>query len=106
MTDKEQRVEFRMRWEEATDLPSVYANQVYITHAGGEFYVIFGEVELPIMLSLAPDELKGPRDLVVKPVAKLVFTPSAMAAVVKAMAENVRKYEQRQEKSAGEARIQ
>ena len=86
-------VQIRLRWQDASDLPTLYANQVYITHAGTEFYVVFGEVQLPVLTNKKPEELE---ELQVKPVAKLVFTSEGIVPVVQAMADNVRKFLERQ----------
>jgi hypothetical protein len=90
-------MELKLRWQDAADLPTLYANQVYITHAGGEFYVVFGEVQLPILVNPSPDELDRVREVAVKPVAKLVLTPEGISSVVRAMAENIRRFEQRKD---------
>ncbi|MBM3301000.1 MAG: DUF3467 domain-containing protein [Deltaproteobacteria bacterium] len=93
-----EEVTLRLRWQDASDLPTLYANQVYVSHAGGEFYVVFGEVQQPILLNLTPDDLQKMGEIQVKPVAKLVFTPEAMASVLKALTDNVGSFKQRQER--------
>jgi len=90
-------VRLRLRWQDASDLPTLYANQVYISHAGGEFYVIFGEVQQPVLVNLTPEELQKIAEVEVKPVVKLVFTPETMISIAEAIADNIRKFQQRQE---------
>jgi len=95
---EEEAVQLRLRWQDHSQLPTLYANQVYMTHAGNEFYVIFGEVQLPVLVNVTPEELEKTQEIQVKPVAKLVFTPETIIPIVDAMAENVRKFLERQER--------
>lgn len=95
-------VQIRLRWQDISDLPTLYANQVYITHSGNEFYVIFGETQLPLLVNMTPEEMGSLGEIEVKPVVKLVFTPDGIAPIVDAMADNVRKFLQRQERSREE----
>jgi hypothetical protein len=74
---EEEAVQLRLRWQDHSQLPTLYANQVYMTHAGNEFYVIFGEVQLPVLVNV---------------------TPETISPIVDAMAENVRKFLERQER--------
>ena len=85
-------VQLKIRWQDAHDLPTLYANQVYISHAGGEFYVLFGELQQPVLINVTPDELAEEGEVPVKPVAKLVFTPECIATISEALQDNVRKY--------------
>ena len=87
------RVPFR--WQDASDLPTVYANHAYVTHMGKEFYVVFGEAQVPILTGMEPTELE---EIKVKPVAKLVFTPEGIDSIVSVLADNVRKSKERQER--------
>ncbi len=98
MTEQpEKEVKLRLTWQDASDLPTIYANQMYVTHAGPEFYVVFGEVELPTLTNLTPDELADMGAIEVKPVAKLVFTPDGIVPIAKALVENIDRFMARQE---------
>lgn len=94
-SEREGLVQARLRWQDTAGLPTLYANQVYITHAGTEFYVVFGEVQLPVLVNVRPEDIG---ELEVKPVAKLVFTPEAIIPIVEAMADNLRSFQRRGEK--------
>ena len=99
MTEKPEGnvIQIGLQWQDASDLPTLYANQMYMTHSTGEFYVIFGETQLPIMLNPTPEAIEKLKAIEVKPVAKLVFTPQGMTAITKAMVENVQKFQMQQE---------
>ncbi len=79
----------KLVWRAPHDLPTVYANQVYVTHAGGEFFIVFGEALLPAINDALPSEIE------VKPVAKLVLSPQMMQQTVRVLAENFGKFEAR-----------
>lgn len=71
------QVQIPLVWEDTEHIPTVYANNLLITHAGGaEFYLIFGEVVPPILLGTPGEKL--PKKINIKPVAKIVLTPEAM----------------------------
>lgn len=90
-------MEVELRWEDASTLPTLYANQAYITHAAGEFYLIFGEVQLPILLDTTREAPATRRVFAVKPVAKLALTPRTMKAILAAMSKNVGNFDRRQQ---------
>jgi len=81
-------VKIKLKWGAAGSLPTLYANQLYITHAGGEFYLVFGEAA-PLF---EVDQTEFPESMEVTPVAKIALTPSTMEAVAKAIQGNVKKY--------------
>ena len=95
-------IELKLRWDDASALPTLYANQVYITHAGGEFFVIFGEVQVPILLNVTPEEFSRHAFVTVKPVARLVMTPEGMRAIVDAMTRNLSQFDRRVQNSKEE----
>jgi hypothetical protein len=78
----------RLIWGRVEDIPTVYANHLMISHAGPEFYLIFGEVSPPAMLG--KDEV--PEHIEIKPVAKIALAPEAMLNIVEAIEANVEKY--------------
>ena len=101
MTDKESNdlhsgaIQVQLVWEDPSVLPTLYANQAYVSHVGKEFYVIFGEAQIPVLTHVDPDAL---HEVKVKPVAKLVFTPEGISGISKALADNVRRFHERQER--------
>jgi len=88
----------RVKWGSPEDLPALYSNHLYISHGGEhEFYLIFGHLTPPLIIGLSEEEV--PNELEIKPVAKIVISPEAMRNFVKAMSENLKRYE---EKNKGE----
>jgi hypothetical protein len=80
-----------LRWGALDQAPTIYANQLLITHTGGEFYLIFGEVS-PLGL-IDKDNL--PTQLEIKPIIKIVITPENMPAFAKVIQQNVENYKKR-----------
>ena len=91
MPDKQAKA-IRVVWgsEENTEL--VYANQIYVSHAGGtEFNVVFGQLSPPLTVGLRESEL--PDQLEIKPVAHIIASPDVMRAFVHALVENLENFE-------------
>ena len=97
MTDKESdsapqaqpptfQVRIPVEWEESDNVPIVYANQVLISHAGPEFFLVFGTVVPPLNTSELPDTLK------IKPQVRVVVSREAMGSVVQAMNDNLKRF--------------
>lgn len=82
----------KIKWGSAENLPALYANHLYISHGGEhEFYLIFGHLTPPIGFS----EQDTPDEIEITPINKIVISPEAMSDFVRAMSENLRKYEER-----------
>ncbi len=82
-----QAVEVEVSWEDVASLPTTYANQAIVSHAGGnEFYLLFGEVMLPVTAGLRGE---GVDKVSVRPVAKIALSPSTMMRVAAAVQKNV-----------------
>jgi hypothetical protein len=64
----------------------VYANQVMISHAGPEFFLVFGVVLPPDN----PEEI--PDSFAIQPQVRVVIARDAMPAIVQAMADNLNRY--------------
>jgi hypothetical protein len=101
MTDQQDngvtnRVEVTLEWESLLDIPTIYVNQMFITHGSGkEFYLVFGEVVAPFLLG-TPDEVV-PKTLPVKPLVRLAIAPETMVDITNAINQNVGKYLSRQQ---------
>lgn len=96
--DLPESVAIRLVWGDSTSIPTIYANNLYITHAGSEFFLIFGEMS-PIM---EIDIEKMPEELAIKPVAKIAITPENMLKFADVISGNVAKYKEKVEKSKDE----
>ena len=90
MTDEPQGVRVPTKWEGVEDFPTAYANQMVITHVGSEFYIIFGEIQLPILLNPEVDTV--PEIIKIRPVAKVAVAYDEMLKMASAISENVSKY--------------
>lgn len=88
---EESTVPVTLQWGDILSLPTLYANQVYISHAGPEFYIVFGEVQVPVLTNAQPGQL---HELTVRPVARLAVTPEAMMQIADAVARNVAAYQE------------
>jgi hypothetical protein len=86
----EQGIEVRLEWAEATELTTIYANHLYITHSGGEFYLVFGE-----LAPLDIDKDNPPDVMQIKPVAKIVVSPDKMLSIADAIALNVSNFKRK-----------
>ena len=80
------QVRIPLEWQEKEDVPIVYANQVLISHAGPEFFLVFGTVIPPVNTAEIPDTLK------IQPQVRIVVSHEAMGAIVKAMNDNLRRF--------------
>lgn len=87
ITREEQDVQIPLQWPENVDLPTIYANRLLISHAGREFFLIFGEATPPVWTEPAPERLRKLESIDIKPVAKIAISPEAMPAIVKAIQE-------------------
>ena len=84
-------VTIKLVWDEAANVPTVYANQLYITHAGNEFYLVFGEMTPVYRIDMA----NPPEQLEIKPVARIAVTPENMVRFADAIAENMASFKER-----------
>ena len=80
-----ENLEIKIRWGDATEISTIYANNLVITHAGSEFFLVFGEI--PPILELDKDKIPG--ELVIKPVVKLAITPENMSKIAEVISTNV-----------------
>lgn len=83
-------ITIQAKWDSTENIPTLYANQIAIMHTGNEFYLIFGEVQIPIILNQDSDEL--PETLQISPVAKIAVSPSQMRQFADVINQNVQNY--------------
>jgi len=74
-------VQIPLKWGSGEHLDTVCVNHVFITGAGAELYLVFGELVMPI--SLGPEEI--PKTLEIVPKVRLAVTPDAMRNMARAM---------------------
>ena len=80
----------RVRWAPADELETLYVNHVFISHVGPEFYLIFGEHELPIIL--APEDWDEHEEILIVPKVRLALTPEGMVSIFNAIKRNVDRF--------------
>ncbi len=80
------QVRIPLEWSSAADTPIVYANQVMVSHAGPEFFLVFGVVLPPD----SPDQM--PDSLTIEPQVRVVVAREAMPAIVQALADNWQRF--------------
>lgn len=81
----------KLKWSTPKNIPTIYSNELMITHAGREFYLVFGEVDQPVIID--PNSL--PEFIEVVPVAKVAMTPENMIRFAKLIQENVKNYQKK-----------
>ena len=77
-------------WESAEDLPTLYVNQIIVSHSGPEFYMIFGEVITPAIQGQIGGDF--PDTLKVKPIIKVAIPQPMMLEITDIIVENVKKF--------------
>ncbi len=86
-------VEIKIVWPETVkDLPTIYANQLLISHAGPEFFLVFGIVTPPVPPADREPDLGEMDALEVSPVVKIAVSAEAMLAMAGTIKTNVERY--------------
>lgn len=86
--DDKKAIPIKLKWGSSDKAPTYYANNLYITHAGNEFYLVFGE--LGPILDIDVEDL--PEFLDIKPIVKIAVSPDNMIKIAKAIQENMELY--------------
>jgi hypothetical protein len=94
----ERAIEIQVRWGDDSELTTIYANNLFISHAGAQFYLIFGELMKPLIMDVEGEKDRVPSHLTVKPVAKIAVSPEVMELMVKAINDNVEKFREQQQR--------
>ena len=84
----EEAVQVSLTWDTDSRIPTIFANQFLISRMGPQFYLVFGEVEPPLVPDLKV-ALGSSLKLPVRPVAKIAVTPETMLAIAKAINTNL-----------------
>ena len=82
-----------IKWASDEGLETIYVNHMKVTHGGPEFYLLFGELPWPIVLT--GDEI--PSDLTVIPKVRLAISPAQMKSFADALSVNVANYTEKRE---------
>jgi len=94
MSEENNAIEFNIVWESDRHLQTIYANHFYITHAGDEFYLMFGELPSPNIANMAPDKIRDylGDSLEIRPLVRLAIAPQTMLRIAEAIQTNVSNY--------------
>jgi hypothetical protein len=85
----------RIVWGSDDDLSPLYANHLYVSHAGEtEFHLVFGHLSPPLTMGIDENDL--PDSVKIKPVARIIISPEAMKAFVNLLTENFKAFENQQ----------
>jgi aromatic ring-opening dioxygenase LigB subunit len=82
-----------MKWKPISDIPTIYANNLLISHGGGEFYLVFGEMIPPFIIDTNIDKI--PEVVDIRPVARIAVTPENIERFADALIKNIEKYRNR-----------
>ena len=80
------QVRVPLEWEDGTDVPILYANQVLVSHGGPEFFIVFGVVVPPTNPDQVPDTYR------IQPQVRVVVSREAMPGIVQALVDNLARY--------------
>lgn len=81
-----QQLQLPMRWSSGDDVPTIYANQLLVSHSGlNEFYLVFGEAQIPMIV----DPHNPPASVEVRPLIKIVVVPEVMLSIVNVLNANI-----------------
>jgi hypothetical protein len=76
-----------LKWKTDIDLQTIYVNQAAITSTGNEYYLVFGETDLPVVFG----KNFLPEEILINPKVRLVIGLGAMKAIVELILKNVEK---------------
>ena len=83
--NNENEARIPLSWGDMARVPTVYANQLLITHSGNEFYLVFGELFPP----LVTDQKHLPESIEINPIIKVAITRENMVMFASLIEENV-----------------
>lgn len=85
--NEEKVIQVRLRWGSDAGLDTVYVNHAKITHSGPEFYILFGELVMPIIVGE-----EYPEEMVITPKVRLAISPDQMIEISKVIQTNCEHY--------------
>ena len=81
-------------WLLQEEVKTVYANQLIVTHAGPEFYLVFGEATPPFITSKDFETgVEPPKQVDIQPMVRIAVTPEVFRTFVDAMKINLERYD-------------
>jgi hypothetical protein len=85
-----------LSWDNVDQLSTIYANQMYITHGGKEFYLVFGEVVTPLFFDVPSGSSVT---LPVKQLVRVAVSFESMLEFTKTINQNVARFIQTQQEA-------
>jgi len=80
-----------VRWGDSEELPTLYANHLFISHTGPQFYLVFGELgPHSEFMDIGPEEL--PPYVEIEPVAKIAVAHEVMLSIRDTIDNNVKRF--------------
>ena len=90
---EDQRVRIPVRWGKTDSLQTLYANQMFVTHGGTEFYLVFGESMPPVIL----DRAELPEAIEIKPLVRIAVSTERMEAFIEVLNKNFQRFRDKQQ---------
>lgn len=99
----EKTIEVKVKWRKDDDVPTIYANQLMVSHANkNEFFLFFGLLTPPIPL----DKENLPKEIDIKIVSKIVVSPENMERFAEAIMKNLEVYNKDKKRSSKENQVE
>ena len=94
MSERDEDLEFRLMWASGADIQTIYVNHFFVSHAGDEFYLTFGELVPPVIPHESVEEMRARigSTLEIVPIVRLAIAPDAMLKIAEAIRTNVAIY--------------
>ena len=87
---QEKTIAIKAKWASDTNLPTLYANHLMVSHANqNEFFLFFGQLTPPAL----HEPGVFPKELEIVPIAKIVVAPENMKRFAEVISKNVENYE-------------
>ncbi|MBI4469124.1 MAG: hypothetical protein HY650_07375 [Acidobacteria bacterium] len=85
-------VDIVIDWQEPASLATIYANQMSVTRAAGEFFIRFYELRAPVLVEKEQiKKFKAEKKLAAVCVARLVVPSGSIEAMIRALQDVVAK---------------
>jgi hypothetical protein len=86
-------IRVKMSWGSLKDIPTIHSDQLLITYVNNEYYLVFGETELPGLIN----KENPPKEITIKPVAKIAINPKNMLNFEEVIHKNIEAFRQKLE---------
>ena len=100
MSQKEDAIALPIVYIGAEDEPILFANNFVIQHQENEFILTVGQLQMPILLGTPEERKEQAKKLThvaIRVVARFGLTRQRLVALIKALQDNLQKYDKKQE---------